>query len=55
MDLSAKYGFDWLNLEAGVNNLTDEAYFTRRATGYPGSGIIPSAGRSFYLSVGVDI
>ena len=55
MDFSASYKFEWLNLEAGVNNLTNEAYFTRRATGYPGPGIIPSTGRSYYLSVGVNL
>lgn len=55
MDLSAKYVFNRYRLEAGVNNLTDEIYFTRRATGYPGPGIIPSAGRNFYVSVGISI
>lgn len=51
-DLSLSYRWKWLILESGVNNLTDERYFTRRATGYPGPGIIPSAPRSFYLTVG---
>lgn len=53
MDLSAKYSFDRFRLEAGANNLTDRRYFTRRATGYPGPGIIPADGRSLYLSAGV--
>jgi Fe(3+) dicitrate transport protein len=39
-------------LSAGVNNLTDERYFTRRTDEYPGPGIIPSPGRSVYLSAG---
>jgi Fe(3+) dicitrate transport protein len=51
MDLSAEYRFGRYQLEAGVNNLTDRAYFTRRATGYPGPGIIPSEGRSLYLTL----
>ena len=55
MDVSAKYSIRRYLIEAGVNNLTDEVYFTRRATGYPGPGIIPSAGRSYYFSVGVKI
>jgi len=55
MDLSAKYNFNLFNLEAGVNNLADNAYFTRRATGYPGPGIIPSSGRSLYLSVAINL
>jgi len=53
MDLSLAYEWKKLRLETGVNNLSDQAYFTRRATGYPGPGILPSTGRSFYLGVGV--
>jgi Fe(3+) dicitrate transport protein len=52
-DLSASYTWRWLTLEAGVNNLTNARYFTRRATGYPGPGIIPAPGRSGYATVGV--
>lgn len=52
MDLSASYDWKWLKVEAGVNNLTDNAYFTRRASGYPGPGIITSAQRHFYLGLG---
>lgn len=55
MDFSAKYHFDRFNLEAGVNNLTNEKYFTRRATGYPGPGIIPAKIRNFYISLGIQI
>jgi Fe(3+) dicitrate transport protein len=56
-DVSASYkylgdGFKW-TLEAGVNNLFDARYFTRRAEGYPGPGIIPAEARSWYLTVGV--
>jgi len=51
LDLSASYKYKFLTLEAGVNNLLDNAYFTRRATGYPGPGIIPSAPRTFYTTV----
>lgn len=52
MDLSFSYQWKAFRLETGINNLTDQAYFTRRATGYPGPGILPSNGRSFYLGVG---
>jgi Fe(3+) dicitrate transport protein len=41
-----------VNIKAGVNNLTDERYFTRRAGGYPGPGLLPADGRTFFLSVG---
>lgn len=54
MDVSAKYNFNRYRLEAGVNNLSDNRYFTRRATGYPGPGILPSDGRSFYITLGVS-
>ena len=53
MDLSLKYKIGRYRLEAGVNNLSNTIYFTRRATGYPGPGIIPAEGRSFYLTTGV--
>lgn len=55
LDLSAKYSLNRFKFETGVNNLTDERYFTRRATGYPGPGIIPAQGRNFYLSVGISL
>jgi len=43
------------SLRAGVNNLTDARYFTRRAGGYPGPGILPADGRNAYLSVGIKL
>jgi len=52
MDLSFSYKWKKFSLETGVNNLADQAYFTRRATGYPGPGILPSNGRSFYVGIG---
>lgn len=55
MDLSLSYTWRWLIVEGSVNNLADVAYFTRRATGYPGPGIIPGEGRSFYLTLGVKL
>ena len=50
VDLSGAFTLNKFRLEFGVNNTLNEAYFTRRATGYPGPGIIPSPGRNFYLS-----
>ncbi len=55
MDLSLAYTWKMLKLEAGSNNLLDERYFTRRATGYPGPGIIPSAPRTFYVGLQLRI
>ena len=50
-DLSASWNF-WKqhSVKAGVNNLADVRYFTRRAGGYPGPGIMPADGRTFYLT-----
>lgn len=51
-DLSLSYKFsNYLKLETGINNLTDNKYFTRRATGYPGPGIIPSAPRTYFATL----
>ncbi len=53
-DLSASFKFlKHYNVKAGVNNLTDERYFTRRAGGYPGPGILPADGRTLYVSAGI--
>jgi Fe(3+) dicitrate transport protein len=54
MDFSVKYKYDLLTLSTGINNLTNEIYFTRRATSYPGPGIITASPRSFYLTIGLD-
>jgi Fe(3+) dicitrate transport protein len=52
-DLSGSYKFrQRYTVRGGVNNLADAAYFTRRASSYPGPGLIPADGRSFYFSVG---
>jgi Fe(3+) dicitrate transport protein len=55
MDISLSYQFKWLKVEGSVNNLADAMYFTRRATGYPGPGILPSDGRTYYLTLQVKI
>ncbi len=53
MDASLTYLFaEKYNLKAGVNNLADEKYATRRAGGYPGPGLMPANGRTIYLSIG---
>ena len=44
-----------LNLKAGLNNLFDARYFTRRAGGYPGPGALPADGRTFFVSVGLKL
>jgi len=55
MDVSLSYKISRFRFQTGINNLADQAYFTRRATGYPGPGIIPADGRSWYLTVKVTL
>ena len=55
MDISLSYQRKFWRLEGSINNVTDTMYFTRRATGYPGPGILPSDGRSFFLTLQVKI
>jgi Fe(3+) dicitrate transport protein len=54
-DVAVKARWKMLQLEAGVNNVLDARYFTRRATGYPGPGILPADIRSFYLTLQVEL
>jgi Fe(3+) dicitrate transport protein len=42
-------------LRAGVNNIFNKQYFTKRPTFYPGPGIWPSDGRNGYLTVSIKI
>lgn len=51
MDLSASYKWKWFTLSGSVNNLLNEKYFTRRADGYPGPGILPSDPRTYYMTL----
>jgi Fe(3+) dicitrate transport protein len=54
---------DWNNritwkrfaLEFGVNNFLDERYFTRRATSYPGPGILTAEARNYYAAIEVKL
>jgi len=54
-DFSASYKWKNFKLEAGINNFTDNRYFTRRATGYPGPGIIPSDPLTFYTTLQINL
>lgn len=51
VDLSLSYTYKKFTLCGGVNNLMDAIYFTRRAEGYPGPGIIPADPRNFYTTL----
>lgn len=51
LDFSTSYTYKKWKLEAGISNLLNESYFTRRATGYPGPGIIPAEPITFYTTL----
>jgi Fe(3+) dicitrate transport protein len=53
LDWSCAFHLMNYNLKFGINNLADRRYFTLRSGQYPGPGIIPSTGRSMYVSMGV--
>ncbi len=40
------------SIKAGINNLENKKYFTRRAGGYPGPGVLPADGRTFFVTLG---
>ncbi len=54
-DFSASYIFKRFKIETGVNNLSNQMYFTRRAVSYPGPGILPAEGRNFYFTLQIKI
>jgi len=51
IDVSTSYRWKMWKVETGLNNLLNKSYYTRRATGYPGPGIIPSDPRSWYVTI----
>lgn len=55
MDASLSYQYKRYKIEGSVNNLANAYYYTRRATGYPGPGILPSDNRTFYLTLQLKI
>ena len=55
LDASASWSFTRdVQLTVGMNNVTDEAYATRRAGGYPGPGLLPGTGRAWYLTLAAE-
>lgn len=56
LDWSVNYNFlKNYDIGGGVNNLTDAQYFSRRINMYPGPGILPGDGRTFYITLGLKI
>jgi Fe(3+) dicitrate transport protein len=55
MDVTLSYTYKKFGIETSINNLADKMYYTRRATGYPGPGILPSDGRGFFVTLKAKI
>jgi len=56
MDFSVEYHLNkYFSFFGSINNLANAYYFTRRADSYPGPGIVPSDGRSFFVTVQVSL
>ncbi len=52
-DVSASYKWSKYKASFGINNVTNEKYFTLRTSEYPGPGIIPSIGQMIYCGLSV--
>jgi Fe(3+) dicitrate transport protein len=56
IDVSGTYKFnEKFFVKSGVNNLLNEKYFTRRASGYPGPGLMPAEPINYFVTVGVKL
>ena len=54
-DATISYSVSKWSFHFTLNNLLNTMYFTRRAEGYPGPGILPSDGRAFYFTLGIKL
>lgn len=45
----------YYDITGGINNIANAKYFTRRINMYPGPGILPADGKSFYISLGLKL
>lgn len=55
LDFSVDYKIHKLKISTGINNVLNSIYFTRRAEGYPGPGIIVSDPRTYYLGLAISL
>lgn len=55
-DLTASYKLPKrIQVKAGINNIFDKRYFTRRAAGYPGPGALPGDCKNYFISIGCKL
>lgn len=55
VDAKMGYKYKKVTFQTSVNNVFNKMYFTQRANSYPGPGIIPSEGRTFFGSVIINL
>jgi len=56
LDWSFSYYFlNHFNVKGGINNLTNTQYATRRSGGYPGPGMLPGDGLTWFVSFGIKL
>jgi Fe(3+) dicitrate transport protein len=56
VDISGTYKFtEKFFIKGGINNVLGEKYFTRRAGGYPGPGLLTAEPRNYFITVGVKL
>ena len=56
VDISGTYKFnEQFFVKGGINNLMNEKYFTRRAGGYPGPGLMTAEPRNLFVTIGVKL
>ncbi len=56
VDLNISYRtMSLLQIKAGLNNIFNHQYFTKRPAFYPGPGIWPGDGRNMYVTVGIRL
>jgi Fe(3+) dicitrate transport protein len=55
MDWSSKVSFNAFKIGVTINNISNNKYFTRRATSYPGPGVIAAEPRTFLISAEIKL
>jgi Fe(3+) dicitrate transport protein len=53
VDFNLHYNYGRYSLSGNINNVLNHRYFTRRADGYPGPGIIPAEPRGYFVTLQV--
>jgi Fe(3+) dicitrate transport protein len=53
VDFNLHYNYGRYSLSGNINNVLNHRYFTRRADGYPGPGIIPAEPRGCFVTLQV--